>query len=283
MVSHGGYSCLGRRVPGGRMPKGLIAARSRRPSSPCSPPHAAGRTRTATRSPSGPRRTSPTGWPSSNRSSPTFTQQTGIKVDLVGVAEDQFSQLITSAAAAGRAARRDRGASRSPRSELEANDLLDTETAGRVVDRLGRGHVLAARAGARPRTAASRCRARATPGRSCILYRKDLFAAGRAAPRPTPTTRLQAAAAKLNTRRRSPASRWPPRRATPSPRRPSSTSRSPTAASWSDGAGKVTLDSPACVRAFAFYADLARNYSVPGHPGPSTPPGPPTSPARPPW
>src|ERR1044072_4061002 len=30
-----------------------------------------------------------------------FTQKTGIKVKLVGVAEDQFSQVITSAAAAG--------------------------------------------------------------------------------------------------------------------------------------------------------------------------------------
>ena len=30
-----------------------------------------------------------------------FTEKTGIKVELVGVAEDQFNQLLTSAAAAG--------------------------------------------------------------------------------------------------------------------------------------------------------------------------------------
>ena len=52
--------------------------------------------------------------------------------------------------------------------------------------------------------------------------------------------------------------------ATPSPSRPSSTWRWPTTARWSTRPAPVTLDSPQCQAAFAFYDDLIRNHSVAG-------------------
>ena len=62
-------------------------------------------------------------WP---RSSPP---KTGIKVNIVAVAEDQFDQPITSAAAAGHAAGRGRRAAAVRVRTLASGDLLDTDTA----------------------------------------------------------------------------------------------------------------------------------------------------------
>ena len=57
------------------------------------------------------------------------------------------------------------------------------------------------------------------------------------------------------------------RPATASPPRRSSTSRWRSAASWSNDAGDVTLDSPECVDALTWYRDIAKNYSVAGSAG----------------
>ncbi|HEX4813176.1 MAG TPA: extracellular solute-binding protein, partial [Nonomuraea sp.] len=57
-----------------------------------------------------------------------FTKKTGIQVELVGVAEDQFSQTVTAAAAAGDLPDVIGALPLAQVRELEANDLLDTET-----------------------------------------------------------------------------------------------------------------------------------------------------------
>lgn len=190
-----------------------------------------------------------------------FTQQTGIKVDLVGVAEDQFSQVITSAAAAGELPDVIGALPLASVRELEANDLLDTETAGKIVDRLGRDTFS-------PRALeldSSDGKLLAVPSdgwAQLILYRKDLFE--RAGLRPPDTYEaLQAAAAKLNTGGIAGITlAVAPKDAF-------------TAQSFEhialangcqlvDDAGNVTLDSPPCVRAFEFYAGLAKNHSVKG-------------------
>ena len=108
--------------------------------------------RPATRSLSGPRRTSPTGMAVQNQIIADFTQKTGIKVKLVGVDEDQFSQMITVRRGGGRPARRDRGAAagRGPHAGGQ-RAARHRRHAGQVVDELGPRHVLGAGAGARPR------------------------------------------------------------------------------------------------------------------------------------
>ncbi|MGI8953082.1 MAG: extracellular solute-binding protein, partial [Nocardioidaceae bacterium] len=66
-----------------------------------------------------------------------FTEETGVDVDLVGVAEDQFTQTLTSAAAAGELPDVIGSLSLASVRTLAANDLLDTDAATEVVESLG--------------------------------------------------------------------------------------------------------------------------------------------------
>jgi multiple sugar transport system substrate-binding protein len=66
-----------------------------------------------------------------------FTQSTGIQVELVGVDEDQFNQLLTSAAAAGELPDVVGSQPLAAVRTLSANDLLNTEATKVVVDTLG--------------------------------------------------------------------------------------------------------------------------------------------------
>ncbi|SEN15838.1 ABC transporter substrate-binding protein [Nonomuraea pusilla] len=190
-----------------------------------------------------------------------FTRRTGIQVKLVGVAEDQFSQTITAAAAAGDLPDVIGALPLASVRELEAGDLLDTETPGKVVDRLGRDSFA-------PRALeldSSGGRLLAVPSdgwAQLVLYRKDLFERAGLAP-PDTYERLQAAAAKLSTG------------GTAGITLAVAPKDTFTAQSFEhvaladgcqlvDGSGRVTLDSPQCVRAFDFYGRLARDYSVKG-------------------
>lgn len=190
-----------------------------------------------------------------------FTKATGIQVNLVGVAEDQFSQAITSVAAAGTLPDVIGALPLSGVRELEANDLLDTETPAKVVDQLGRDSFS-------PRsleldTSGGKLLAVPSDGwAQLILYRKDLFAKAGLEP-PDTYERLEAAAAKLNaggvagiTLAIAP--------------KDSFTAQSfehvalANGCELVDATGNVSLASPQCVRAFDFYARLARDYSVKG-------------------
>lgn len=190
-----------------------------------------------------------------------FTKATGIQVNLVGVAEDQFSQAITSVAAAGTLPDVIGALPLSGVRELEANDLLDTETPAKVVDQLGRDSFS-------PRsleldTSGGKLLAVPSDGwAQLILYRKDLFAKAGLEP-PDTYERLEAAAAKLNaggvagiTLAIAP--------------KDSFTAQSfehvalANGCELVDATGNVSLASPQCVRAFDFYAKLARDYSVKG-------------------
>ena len=128
-----------------------------------------------------------------------FTEKTGIKVELVGVDEDQFNQLITSAAAAG-----------------ELPDVIGAQPlavgAHAVGQRAARHRRRPARWSTRsgadtfdqraleldPATATRSSRCPATPGRSCSSTARTCSTRpGCAAP--TPTRRILAAARTLNT------------------------------------------------------------------------------------
>ncbi|MGW2146352.1 ABC transporter substrate-binding protein [Nonomuraea bangladeshensis] len=190
-----------------------------------------------------------------------FTKKTGVQVELVGVAEDQFSQTVTAAAAADDLPDVIGALPLASVRELEANDLLDTETPGRIVDRLGRDTFS-------PRaleldTANGKLLAVPSDGwAQLILYRKDLFE--KAGLRPPDTYEaLEAAARKLNTG------------GTAGITLAIAPKDSFTAQSFEhvalangcqlvDNSGNVVLNSPPCVKAFEFYANLAKNYSVKG-------------------
>ncbi|MGW0804923.1 ABC transporter substrate-binding protein [Nonomuraea sp. NPDC002799] len=190
-----------------------------------------------------------------------FTQKTGIKVKLVGVAEDQFSQTITAAAAADDLPDVIGALPLSAVRELEANELLDTETPGKVVDQLGRA-TFSARA-LELDTSGGKLLAVPSDGwAQLILYRKDLFEKAGLQP-PDTFERLEAAAAKLNTG------------GVAGITLAIAPKDSFTAQSFEhvaqangcqlvDASGNVALDSPQCSRAFEFYAKLARDYSVKG-------------------
>lgn len=190
-----------------------------------------------------------------------FTQKTGIQVELVGMAEDQFSQAVTAAAAAGDLPDVIGALPLASVRELEANELLDTETPGKVVDQLGRSSFS-------PRAlelSASDGKLLAVPSdgwAQLILYRKDLFDKAGLQP-PDTYEALQAAAQKLNTG------------GVAGITLAIAPKDSFTAQSFEhvaqangcqlvDNSGNVALDSPQCQRAFEFYANLAKNYSVKG-------------------
>ncbi|PZG51989.1 bicyclomycin resistance protein [Spongiactinospora gelatinilytica] len=190
-----------------------------------------------------------------------FTKRTGIKVDLVGVAEDQFSQVITAAAAASELPDVIGALPLASVRELEADDLLDLETPGAVMEELGRDTFI-------PRalelnTADGRLLAVPSDAwAQLVLYRKDLFAKAGLEP-PRTLAGLLTAARALN------------RDDMAGITLAVSARDSFTAQSFEhvalangcqmiDGRGAVALDSPACVRAFQLYGELARNFSVPG-------------------
>ncbi len=66
-----------------------------------------------------------------------FTTSTGIKVDVVSVAEDDFDKLITSAAAADKLPDVVAALPLSPLRTLQSGELLDTETPKKIIEALG--------------------------------------------------------------------------------------------------------------------------------------------------
>ncbi|MFE3450547.1 ABC transporter substrate-binding protein [Nonomuraea sp. NPDC059194] len=190
-----------------------------------------------------------------------FTEKTGIKVNLVGVAEDQFSQIVTAAAAAGRLPDVIGALPLSAVRELEANDLLDTETPAKVVDGLGRA-TFSPRALELNTSSGTLLAVPSDGWAQLILYRKDLFDQAGLEP-PDTYERLEAAAKKLNTG------------GVAGITLANAPKDSFTAQSFEhvalangcqlvDSAGNIPLDSPACVQAFDFYSRLAAQYSVKG-------------------
>ena len=160
-----------------------------------------------------------------------FTEETGIKVELTAVAEDQFNQILTSNAAAGDLPDVMGGIPLGQIRTLSGNELIDTDAVGEVLDDLDAGTFSES---ALELTADGDTQL-AIPSESWIqllLYRKDLFdQAGLAAPddvRRHPGRRRgagQLGRGRLRGRQR--------RRVTPSPSRPSRRSGWATTASSS--------------------------------------------------
>jgi multiple sugar transport system substrate-binding protein len=190
-----------------------------------------------------------------------FTQQTGIQVEHVPVDEDQFSQLLTSTAAAGELPDVIGSIPLSSVNTLATNDLTNTDANQAVIDALG------------PETWNPRAleltregdRQLAVPGEAwsqLLYYRKDWFdAAG--LPAPTSYDAILNAARALHS---------PQRVGFVGATAPGDAFTQQTfehialanGCEMVSGAGEITIDSPQCVAAFAFYRDLIGNYSQPG-------------------
>jgi multiple sugar transport system substrate-binding protein len=190
-----------------------------------------------------------------------FTKQTGIKVKLVGVNEDQFPQLITAASAAGTLPDIVGALPLAAVRTMSGNDLVNTTAAAAVIKDLGSGTF--SKAALDLTQDGNKQLAIPSDGFPLsVIYRKDLFAkAGLAVPK-TYADILNAAKT-LNS----------PKMAGFVAGDSASTSYTQQVFEWValangcqlvDSAAKVTIDSKQCVDAFSFYGNLVKNYSVPG-------------------
>jgi multiple sugar transport system substrate-binding protein len=190
-----------------------------------------------------------------------FAEDSGIDVDLVAIDEDQFNQLLTSAAAAGELPDVIGALSLAGVQALATNELIDTDAASAVVKELG-ADTFSEQALELTREGDTQLAVPSDGWAQLLVYRKDLFdAAGLTAPETYAD--ILAAAQTLD-----------------SPDMAGFTG----ATVANDGftqqtfehlalgngcqmvndEGEVTLDSDECVAAFEFYDQLITDYSVSG-------------------
>jgi multiple sugar transport system substrate-binding protein len=191
-----------------------------------------------------------------------FTEKTGVKTKQVAVPEDQLATLMTNAAASGDLPDVVLATPAAQSQQYAVEDIFDSEAAQAVVDKLGADTFSKAALDIVSRDGA----ATGVPSDGwgqLLIYRKDLFdKAGLDAP--TTLEAITNAAKKLNgdglagiTLATKPGDGF-------------------TAETFEhvalaegcqlvDDAGEVTFDSPECIEALRYYADLAKNYSVAGN------------------
>jgi multiple sugar transport system substrate-binding protein len=190
-----------------------------------------------------------------------FTEKTGIKVELTAVAEDQFNQILTSNAAAGELPDVMGGIPLGQIRTLSANELVDTDAVGEVLDDLDAGTFSESSL----ELTKDGDTQLAIPSESWIqllLYRKDLFdQAGLAAP--TTYDDILAAAEALDS---SDVAGFVGANV------PGDAFTEQTFEEIGlgndcqlvDDSGEVTFDSDQCVEALDFYGQLMQNYTVSG-------------------
>ena len=191
-----------------------------------------------------------------------FSQSSGVEVELVSVAENDFDQLITSSAAAGDLPDVIGATSLAGVQSMAVNELLDTETPATIVDELGED-TFAEAALELTRDGDAQLSVPSDGWPQLMVYRKDLFEAAGLEP-PTTFDAITAAAEALDSE------------AVAGIAAPTIPGDAFTQQSFEyfalgngcqlvDDEGTVTLDSPECAETFDFYADLVRNYSVAGN------------------
>jgi multiple sugar transport system substrate-binding protein len=190
-----------------------------------------------------------------------FTKKTGIAVKFVGVAEDQFPQLVTAAAAAGDLPDVVGALPLSAVRTMSGNDLVDTETTAEVVENLGAG-TFSKSALALTKEGEEQVGIPSDGFPLSVIYRKDLF---EKADLPAPKTYedLMNAAKTLD---------GPDMAGFVAGNSPSTSYTQQVfefvalanGCELVDDTAAVTINSKECVSAFDFYGDLVRDYSVPG-------------------
>ncbi|TDE01987.1 ABC transporter substrate-binding protein [Jiangella asiatica] len=191
-----------------------------------------------------------------------FTAETGIEVDLVGVAEDQFNQVLSSAAAAGELPDVMGSLGLEAVRTLGSGDLADTEANAAIIEGLGED-TFAERA--LELTRGEDDAQLAVPDTSWVqllLYRTDLFEAAGLEP-PETFEAITEAAQTLN----APGMAGFVGATSPGDAFTQQTFEHIALANGCqlvDDEGEVTIGSDECVGAFEFYGDLISNYSVAG-------------------
>jgi multiple sugar transport system substrate-binding protein len=190
-----------------------------------------------------------------------FSQQSGVAVELVSVGEDQFNQLLTSAAAAGELPDVIGSQSLAGVRTLAANQLLDTDSAGAVIEALG-ADTFDARALELTSDEGTPLAVPSDAWSQLLFYRRDLFEAAGLAP-PTTYDDIRAAAQALN---QGGVSGFVGATA------PGDTFTQQTfehialanGCELVDPGGAITINSPQCVAALEFYRDLTTSFGPPG-------------------
>ena len=192
-----------------------------------------------------------------------FTEKTGIKVNIVAVAEDQFDQAITSAAAADTLPDVVAALPLSALRTLASGDLLDTDTAKKVVDDLG-ADTFAARSLDLTKDGDKQLGVPSDGWGQLLVYRRDLFdRAGLDAP--TTYDAIQTAAQALNGKNGVAGITLATAPGNSFTEQTFEYLAQANGCELVDNDKNVTLDSPQCVRTFDFYSNLAKNYSVKGN------------------
>jgi multiple sugar transport system substrate-binding protein len=190
-----------------------------------------------------------------------FTADTGIEVKLVGVDEAQLSQLVMSAAAAGKLPDVIGAVPLAAIQQLSSNGLLNPDVAGQAVDALGES-TFNPRALELTRNGDQQLAVPSDGWTQLLYYRKDLFAAA-GLPAPTTYEAIENAARTLDkgdvegiSLATDPAD--------PFTQQSFEHLALANGCQLVDAEGNVTLDSPACKDTFKFYGDLATKYSAAG-------------------
>jgi multiple sugar transport system substrate-binding protein len=190
-----------------------------------------------------------------------FTESSGIDVELVGIDEDQFNQLLTSSAAAGELPDVIGALPLAGVQALATNELLAPDVAADVVEGLG-ADTFSEQALELTRDGDTQLAVPSDGWAQLLVYRKDLFdAAGLAAPDSYES--ILAAAQALDS---------PELAGFTGATAPNDAFTQQTfehlalgnGCQLVDDEGEVTLDSDQCVAAFEFYDQLISDYSVSG-------------------
>ena len=191
-----------------------------------------------------------------------FTAKTGVKTKVVAIPDGQLSTLITNAAAAGKLPDVVAAVPAADTLNYAKQGVFDPSAAQDVVDKLG-ADTFSKKAIQLVSTDGKVAGVPSDGWGQLLIYRKDLFEqAGLSAPKTLED--VQADAAKLN----KPGMAGITLATKPGDEFTAESFEAVALAAGCqlvDGSGNVTLDSPACVNAFKYYANLAQSYSVKGN------------------
>lgn len=190
-----------------------------------------------------------------------FSEETGVDVKVVGIAEEQYSQALTSAAASGELPDVVGALSLAGVRELSVNDLVNTEVAAAVVEELGED-TFSAQALELTRDGEDQLSVPSDGWAQLLVYRKDLFEEAGLAP-PQTYDDIMAAAEALDSESVAGfvGANIPNDAFTQQTFEHIALGND---CEMVDEEGEVTLDSSNCAEAFSFYGDLIANYSVAG-------------------
>ena len=192
----------------------------------------------------------------------TWAGQNGLTVELVAVAEDQLTTTLTSAAAADDLPDLIAALSLNGINQLRTDELLDTDAATEIVEGLGKD-TFAPKALELTSSEGTQLAVPSDGWAQMLFYRTDLFkAAGLAEPKTYDDVQKAAQTLKKGKTAGIVAGTAPAESFT---QQTFEWAALANGCQLTDDGGNVTLNSPQCVRAFDFYGNLLKNYSVPGN------------------